>query len=114
MAFSEENEDVLRRLRSECDDLTQPRDIDFVVVFADELSAQGFADQLDRTELSVSVEKHDVAEGLPWDVTIMKNMVPENEAITDFEEFLADIAIQYGGRNDGWGCFNVVSEKNIQ
>ncbi len=87
MAFSEENEDVLRRLRVECDDLTQPRDIDFVVVFADEPSAQGFADHLNLTEVSITVEKHDVAEALPWDVTVTKNMVPENEAITEFEEF---------------------------
>ena len=114
MAFSEENEDVLRRLRAECDDLTQPRDIDFVVVFADELSAQGFADHPNLTEVSIAVEKHDVAEGLPWDVTVTKNMVPENEAITEFEEFLADLATAYGGRNNGWGCFSVVSEKSIQ
>lgn len=114
MGFSEENEDVLRRLRAECDDLTRPRDIDFVVVFADELSAQQFADQLDRKELSVSVKKSDVAEGFPWDVNVRKNMVPQKEAITEFEELLADIAIQYGGRNDGWGCFSTVSEKSIQ
>jgi hypothetical protein len=114
MAFSEENENVLRRMRSEGDDLTQPRNVDFAVVFPDELSAQAFADQLHRTEFSISVEKRDVAEGLPWDVVVTKNMVPENEDITEFEEFLADLAIQFGGRNDGWGCFNLVSEKNIQ
>ena len=66
------------------------------------------------TEVSITVEKHDVAEGLPWDVTVTKNMVPENEAITEFEEVLADLAMGYGGRNDGWGCFSVVSEKSIQ
>jgi hypothetical protein len=114
MAFSEENAEVLQRMRAEGDDLTQPRDIDFSVVFADELSAKAFADQLDRVEVSVSVEQSDVAEGLPWDVTVTKKMLPENEVIAEFEEFLADVATGYGGRNDGWGCFNVVSEKNIQ
>ena len=114
MAFSEENEDVLRRMRAKCDDLTQPRDIDFSVVFADEPSARGFADQIGVTEASLSIRRSEVAPGLPWDVTVTKKMTPENEAVTEFEEFLADIAVQYGGRNDGWGCFNVVSEKNIQ
>jgi hypothetical protein len=114
MALSEENEDVLRRMRAEGDDLTQPRDINFTVVFPDELSAQAFAGKVETMEVSVSVEESGTAEGLPWDVVVTKMMVPENEAITEFEEYLAELAIQYGGRNDGWGCFNTVSEKNIQ
>jgi hypothetical protein len=114
MAISEENEDVLRRMRAEGDDLAKSRDIDFVVVFADELSAQRFADELDAIEVQAVVEKSETEEGMPWDVVVTKNMVPENEAITGFEESLANMAIAFGGRNDGWGCFNKVSEKNIQ
>jgi hypothetical protein len=114
VAFSEENEDVLRRLGAECDDLTQPREIDFTVVFPNELSAQAFAGKVETMDVSVSVEESGTAEGLQWDVVVTKMMVPENGAITEFEEYLAELAIQYGGRNDGWGCFNVVSEKNIQ
>lgn len=114
MALSEENEDVLRRMRAEGDDLTQPRDIEFVLVFPNELSAQGFACQLDASDVSVFVEASDTAEALPWDVIVTKNMVPEASAITRFEEVLADRALGFGGRNDGWGCFNVASEKSIQ
>lgn len=113
MAFSEENEEVLRRMRAEGDDLTQPRDVDFTVVFPDELSAHAFADQFETADVSVSVEQSNTAEGMPWDVVVTKNIVPENETITEFEVFLADRAIGYGGRNDGWGCFNIVSENKI-
>jgi hypothetical protein len=40
----DENGDVLRRMVAKGDDLTRPRNIDFSVLFADEGSAEKFAE----------------------------------------------------------------------
>jgi hypothetical protein len=105
MAFSEENEDVLQRMRTNGKDLSQARDINFSVVFPDENTANRFAYQLATESCSVDVRKSGCVEELPWDVTVTRQMVPRNEDIAEFEAFLEDIATSYSGRNDGWGCF---------
>lgn len=114
MAFDPENEDVLNRMRSQGDDITQPREVDFVVVFADEHSAETFAHLIVSPENRVSVSMAGVQESFPWDVRIKRVMAPTNDSVTSFEEELAELAKPYGGKNDGWGCFTQVSEKNIQ
>jgi Regulator of ribonuclease activity B len=100
------NGDVLRRFVSQGDDLTRPRDIDFTVVFADEHSAEEFATHFRSLEYAVSVEMTQTAEGLPWDVRVIRHMAPSYEAICEFEDELESVATPLGGRNDGWGCFS--------
>lgn len=102
------NGDVLRRMLGHGDDLTQPRDIDFVVVFADEASAKEFASHCKSLGLATSVKFSETAKGLPWDVNVVKNMVPQHDKIGEFEDELELVAEPLGGRNDGWGCFPVV------
>ncbi len=105
MAFSQDNEDVLRRMRANGKDLSHARDIEFSIIFPDESAANQFAYQFADAKSSVSVSKSDCEEKLPWDVTVIKHMVPRNEDITEFEAFLESVASGFGGRNDGWGCF---------
>jgi len=103
---NDENGDVLRRLVSSGDDLSKPRDIDFVVVFREEDSAQAFADQIRQLGYQVVVVRTDTAKGLPWDARVVRHMVPDHAAITGFEEQLEALAAPLGGRNDGWGCLS--------
>lgn len=111
MTFPDDaNGDVLRRLVSQGDDLTRPRDIDFIAVFADEHSAEEFANHFRGLQYAVSVENTQTAEGLPWDVKVVKHMVPSYEAIEEFESLLESIATPMGGRNDGWGS---VSQNDV-
>jgi len=105
MAFSEENEAVLQRMRANGKDLSQSRDINFSVILPDEGAANQFAYQIASDIHSLKVEKTSCVKELPWDVTVTKHMVPKNEDITEFEAFLETAAAMYGGRNDGWGCF---------
>ena len=42
----------------------------------------------------------------PWDVTVVREMPPSHEGITDFENLLQSVADHWGGQNDGWGCFS--------
>jgi len=46
---NDENGDVLRRLQNDGDDLTQPRNIDFTVVFPTEDASQQFAEHFSQT-----------------------------------------------------------------
>jgi hypothetical protein len=32
-------------------------------------------------------------------------MLPDHKEITEVEMFLEDMAVPFGGENDGWGCF---------
>jgi hypothetical protein len=88
------------------DDLTRPRDIDFVVVFPDEEAANSFATHFRKLEYNVSVEFEGTVKELPWDVVVVKHMTPTHREISDFEDELEVLATPLGGRNDGWGCIS--------
>jgi|SRR5215469_3326166 len=87
-------------------DLTRPRNIDFMVVFPNENAAEQFAGQVRALGYTVSVKFTEADKECPWDVVIVKNMVPTHEGITAFENFLEQTASSLGGRNDGWGTLS--------
>lgn len=101
----DENGDVLRRLQRDGDDLTQPRDIDFTVIFPGQFEAEAFANHFRCLGYEVSVEETKAKPEAPWDVLVVKNMIPSHAGITGFEALLQNVASGFGGRNDGWGCF---------
>ena len=88
------------------DDLSHPRNIEFTVVFPDENTALQFADHFRALGLAVSVERSGTAQDFPWDVIVVKNMVPSYEGIGAFEVSLQQAAETLGGHNDGWGMFS--------
>ena len=101
---NDDNGDALRRLETDGDDLSRPRDIDFNVVFPDESSAEAFAGQIRERGYRATVSLENVVETHPWGALVVKNMVPTHSEITEFEEDLQDLADALGGHNDGWGC----------
>ena len=103
----DENSEVLRRMAANGDDLTQQRNIDFTVVFADESSANSFIEHFRALGYEASCKHSEVKSDLPWDAIIVKNMVPTHNAIGEFEDLLQEVADLFGGVNDGWGCFSV-------
>ena len=100
------NGDALRNMESQGDDLSRPRDIDFTVVFPDENSAQQFAHHFRALGYKVSAELTNTAEGFPWDVLVVKHMAASHQEIGAFEDELQRVADNFGGHNDGWGCFS--------
>ena len=110
---NDDNGDVLRRLEANGDDLSLPRDIDFVVVFSDKDSADAFARKIRHLGYRVSSELSETAAKLPWDVRVVKHISPSHREITEFEELLEDQAAPLGGRNDGWGCISQQSPKHV-
>lgn len=99
------NGDVLRRMEEAGDDLSRPRDIEFTVVFPSETSAEGFAKEFQHLGYAASVEFTETVDGLPWDVVVVKHMVPTHKQVGEFEDLLQSVATPLGGSNDGWGCF---------
>lgn len=102
----DDNGEVLRRLEANGDDLSRPRNIDFTVVFPNEVEAREFAEHFRKQGFSASVEFSQTVEGLPWDVIVTKHMPADYEEIGAFENSLQQVADPLGGRNDGWGCFS--------
>ena len=103
----DENGNTLRHMEAQGDDLTKPRNIDFAVVFPDGRSAEQFAEYFHDLGHEISVEETKSKPDFPWDVIVVKHMVPTHEGITDFEDLLQSVADRWRGKNDGWGCFSV-------
>ncbi|HET9182932.1 MAG TPA: ribonuclease E inhibitor RraB [Candidatus Angelobacter sp.] len=102
----DENGNVLRDMEAHGDDLTKPRNIDFVVVFAHASLAEQFAQHFRELGYAVSVQDTETEEDFRWDVIVVKHMVPTYEGITDFENVLQSVADRWEGHNDGWGFFS--------
>jgi hypothetical protein len=104
MLYSEDdNGNVLRRMAAQGKDLTKARNIDFTVVFAHARSAEKFAEHFRELGYVVSIRETATEEDFPWDVIVVKHMVPTYEGITDFENLLQSVADRWNGHNDGWG-----------
>jgi hypothetical protein len=101
----DENGDVLRRMQANGDDLSKPRGIDFTVVLSSEENAKEFRKYFSALGYATTLENTGCVEDLPWDVVVVKEMVPTHSAITSFELELETISKTLCGRNDGWGCF---------
>jgi hypothetical protein len=99
--------DVLRRMRRNEDSLTQPRSIDFSVVFPTEQAAIAFCEAIAEYQVELCYQESGVRKERPWDVTVARVMVPDHEAIISMEEWIAGYAGPLDGHNDGWGCFDV-------
>ena len=100
----DDNGHVLRRMHENGDDLTVPRDIEFTVAFPQEGFAATFAEHFRRSGHRATVEETETVPELPWDVVVVRHMIPRHNEISEFEETLSDFASPLGGRNDGWGC----------
>ena len=97
------------------DDLSQPRDIDFSLLFPNEDTAETFSAIMDAEGYDVELgpweaQSDDDANAGKWDVTVTRHMVPDHAAIAQFEKELGGIAMPFGGRNDGWGCFEAEAD----
>jgi hypothetical protein len=102
----DENGDVLRRMQAHGADLTYPRNIDFTVVFPDQQSAEKFASKMIASGHTASAAITQTRDQFPWDVLIVKHMIPTHKDITEFETFLEREASVHGGKNDGWGSIS--------
>jgi hypothetical protein len=99
--------DVLRQMRSCGDSLTQPRPINFSIIFPTESVVLAFCEAFTKSAHKIAYQKSEVDEDRPWDVTVTREMVPDHAEIIAMEKWLAARADPLDGRNDGWDCFNI-------
>ena len=93
----DENGDVLRRMVEHGDNLNVSRDIDFVVVTPDERAAQRLAETVRTWGFEVRIECAGTVSSLPWEVRVVRHMLPTHEGITQLERRLAAEAALLGG-----------------
>jgi hypothetical protein len=93
-------------LEAEGDDLGRARNIDFTVIFSDDLTAEEFAEHFRKAGYRATIRFTQVKESHPWDVVVVKHMIPSHTGISEFERELQQVADTMGGYNDGWGCFS--------
>lgn len=104
----DDNGNTLWRMHEQGDDLSQPREIDFSVVFATEDDALRFAVRFLTQGFKVQVGQYeDQPDGMPWDVSVFLDMAPVHADIGEFEAVLEEQAVELGGKLDGWGCYAV-------
>lgn len=100
------NGDVLRRMQSQGDDLSKPRNIDFEFIFQTEPNAKSFAKEAAKVP-GTKVKSSRYEERRMWETTVTKHMLPTYENITNMEESLTRTAKLHDGEPDGWGCFAI-------
>jgi hypothetical protein len=108
---SDENGDILRRMVSQGDDLSKPRDINYSFVFSSEPEGRAFVEQVQAMPGLKTEGPRYEDEIKKWDTTVTKNMLPTHESITSLEQSLSRIAQSHSGKADGWGCFIVEKSK---
>lgn len=104
-----ENGDVLYRMACSGDCLWIAREVNFSLIFPGESSAKDFSLRAVSTDTQSKISKYDGAEGFEFQVEISTTLIPSHDLVTSTEERLGKIAESLGGRNDGWGCFEVQS-----
>ncbi len=106
-AASEETKAILCRMAEDGDDLSQPREIDFNHLFADEESAVAFSEAVIlRGFTQVDCDFWDEQD--EWQTSVHVTMVPSLLEIDVIETELDEMARSFDGHPDGWGCMEVV------
>jgi hypothetical protein len=98
------NSDALQRIANDGSDLSKPMLIDFQVAVPDESSARGFAQVAEK--LGYRIDLYPSPEcALPWTCECSTRMLATHDAVSAVEAELAELALPFGGRPDGWGSF---------
>lgn len=101
------NMQLLARMEEDGDDLTVARDIDYNHLFPDEDAAFAFEEDVRKRGYD-RVDRDFLPEEDSWWTSVTIMMTPALEAIDEVKSALDEIAANYHGRPDGWGCMETV------
>ncbi len=112
----DQNGYILSQMQGSGDDLSVARDIDFSLLFADQASAEAFCGIMEEEGYEADFgpwesQGPDDENTGKWDVQITRHMVPEHADISSFELELQVLAMPFGGKTDGWGCFTATGDE---
>lgn len=97
------NGDVLRRMQASGDQLDAARDMEFAFVFETRSEAERFAGEVAAPGFQAKASPY--PESGMWQVVVTHSMTPTHAAITELEARLTRMAVELGGKADGWGSF---------
>ncbi|MCU4414788.1 ribonuclease E inhibitor RraB [Acinetobacter sp. WU_MDCI_Axc73] len=108
----DDNGNVLWQMIEDGNDLTEPHEFEFTIVFKTQEQIEKCALYLLHQEQKVSFfqeDQHTDGSDL-WVLNIHVTMIPEYEDIQDLEEWFSRIAQDFNGEYDGWGCMSYLYE----
>lgn len=106
----DDNGNVLWQMYEDGDDLSEPHQVEFSLVFQEQDKLEQCALHLLRQEQKVSFFNDEESPEQDWVLTIHIEMIPDYSDIVDLEDWFGSIATQFGGEYDGWGCMAYVFE----
>lgn len=101
---------MLRRMKDDGDDLTKARDIEFNHLFDCEADAIAFENAV-RGEGYSNIDHDFWHEVAAWLTSVRLRMVPDLDGITATELALNEIAKDFDGKPDGWGCMEIIRDE---
>ena len=99
----DDNGNLLWEMYEDGDDLNEPHEIEFSIVFKTLELAEKCALHLLQQEQRISLFQETEGSKL-WVLNAHVNMIPEYQDIQDLEEWFTRIATEFQGEYDGWGC----------
>lgn len=102
-----ESGDVLYKMAQNGDALWIERPVNFSLVFSTAAAARQFAARIAVDKLACDTSPYDGAEGYTYQVEVTIPLIPTYANIERAEARFSSLAKPFGGRNDGWGCFEV-------
>ncbi|WP_273777345.1 ribonuclease E inhibitor RraB [Acinetobacter sp. GSS19] len=99
----DDNGNLLWEMYEDGDDLNEPHEIEFSIVFKTLELAEKCALHLLQQEQKISLFQETEGSKL-WVLNAHVNMIPEYQDIQDLEEWFTRIATEFQGEYDGWGC----------
>ena len=96
--------DILWKMVSEADDLSQVREIEFSVLFPNESAALKFGHLLLENNQKLSFCPYQDDQDYPWEITAYPEISATHENISTYINLLSQGAEPLGGKFDDWYC----------
>lgn len=105
-----DNGNVLWQMVEDGNDLTEPHEVEFSIVFEKQEQVEKCALHLLHQEQKISLYQEELhSDGSDmWVLNIHINMMLEYNDIADLEEWMTRIAQEFDGEYDGWGCMSYI------
>jgi regulator of ribonuclease activity B len=96
--------DALWEMQESGDDLSQPREIEFTVIFSNAEEALKFGETLLLNRQKILLSDNQEDNEYPFEIVVFVFMEASYDEITGYQELLEMHATKFNGRGDGWGC----------
>ena len=98
--------DALWKMQQAGDDLEQPREVEFSVLFPSQALALQFGQLLLENNQKLSFCPYQGDEAFPWEITAYPFMAASYENIAAYQELLTSSVAPFSGKYDGWYCLD--------